>query len=182
MEDSQEYQKKIVDEIPMLTEKIPSNDKFLYFFEPQPIDDKCVFNISLKTGVLIIAGISLVQAISYLIYSFSHSEWLDTFADIICAVLLSIVAFYTYFSTKNENPSYVNVGYLAYGLVFAYELLYFVCKGILRLLGFINPLSDKFLNFKVFIYIFGKGVYLFIILYFVYILYCYMQILKHNAQ
>ena len=170
------------DEIPKLAtdfaDKVVDDDKFLFFFKPSSLSDKCVLDISLENGVRIAGAIVGVEALGILLNSFDHSGWLSTFIDIIISILLGATAFYTIYSTMNKNYKFAYLGYLVFSVIMIYYLLEYACKALLRVLRFINPFSSNFLNMKVFIYIFGRGAVLFCMLYFVYIIFCYMKTLK----
>ena len=63
-------------------------------------------------------------------------------------------------------------------VIFAYQAIVYICKSLLKIIEFITPWDGDFLNLNFLVYIFGYGVYLFIVLYFIWVLYCYMRSIK----
>ena len=67
---------EMIEYLPNASRNIKTNDeKFLFFFEPQIMDEKkFLFGLSLKTGVQIFSVISLIQAILHfsIFLSFLH--------------------------------------------------------------------------------------------------------------
>ena len=56
--------------------------------------------------------------------------------------------------------------------------LEYIAKSVLIILGLVNPFGDSFFELKGIWYIIGEGVYLFILLYFIWIIYCFRHHLK----
>ena len=51
----------VVNFLPQQTEKVPVPDeKFLFFFDPQLVDEKFLFGLPLKTGVFIFSAVVLM--------------------------------------------------------------------------------------------------------------------------
>lgn len=169
---------KIPNAATKLADQVTNDDKFLFFFKPSTLADKCVFDISLETGVRIAGGIVGIEALGLLFNSFDHTRWLWTIIDIICALLLGCTSFYTIYSTINKNYKFAYFGYLVFSVIMIYYLLEYVAKSILKLIKFINPISGDFLNLKLLVYVLGRGAILFCMLYFVYIIFSYMKTLK----
>ena len=61
---------------------------------------------------------------------------------------------------------------------FILETIFYLVKCTIRLIEFINPFDGDFLKLKTIIFVFGQLAYLFIFLYFIYVLYCYIISLK----
>ena len=176
---------EIIDYLPNLSDKfqIP-DDKFLFFFNPLILNqEKFLFNLSIKTGVQIFSVITLIQAINAFLDIFSpYSFWLFIIS-IIAFIIHFIVAFYALFSTIISRYSYAKVSYLIIASIFLIEAVYYISRSILKVIEFITPWDRDFLQLDFLIYVLGYGVFLFIYLYFIYILYRFILELKNeNSQ
>ena len=174
-----EQLKTLLDILPASVEKIPVPDeKFLCISTPGKIDEECFFGISLKNGVKILSILVLVHVISTFMDILSPGTLLKLLFYIITFVILIVIAVYAYYSAVNDNYAYAKLAYFSLGVVFAYQALVYTVKSALKLLEFIKPWGSDFFNMNILVYILGNGVYLFIILYFVWVMYCYMLSLK----
>lgn len=170
---------EILKPLPETIEKLPIQDeKFLSFVTPPRIDNECLFGISLKNGVKIISLIVLIRSIGFFVDIFTPGTLWRLIVYLIMFLVLLGIAFYAYFSTTKENYSFAKTAYVTLGVIFAYESIKFLCKSLLKIVEFITPWDMNFFNMNIFVYIFGYGVYLFIILYLIWVLYCYMLSLK----
>lgn len=170
---------QVINQVPEVVEKIPLQDeKFLGFFEPFKIDEELYFGLSLKTGVQILALLVLIHSLSALVDIFKPDSFWGLLIDIILFVVLFATALYAYFSTVRENYGYAKVAYVVLCVIFAYQAIVYICKSLLKIIEFITPWDGDFLNLNFLVYIFGYGVYLFIVLYFIWVLYCYMRSIK----
>ena len=169
---------KALNVLPELTEKVPIKDeKFLFFFEPEPIkfDEKFLFGMSLKTGVYIFAAITCVQSLSTFFDIFrTETFWLFIVTIIACLVYL-IISCYAFLSAYYEKYSYAKVSYFIISIIFILEAIKYAAKSVYKVIEFITPWDGDFLKLDFIIYILGYGAYLFIYLYFIYILYRYMN-------
>ena len=170
---------EVLKPLPEAVEKLPVPDKkFLCLVTPPRLDSECLFGISLKNGVKILSLIVLIRSIGTFVDIFTPGTLWRLIVYIIMFVVLLGTAIYAYLSTSNENYSFAKTAYVILGVIFAYQAIKFLCKSLLKLVEFITPWDINFFNMNIFVYIFGYGVYLFIILYFIWILYCYMLSLK----
>ena len=169
---------KALNVLPELTEKVPIKDeKFLFFFDPEPIkfDEKFLLGMSLKTGVYIFAAITCVQSLSTFFDIFrAETFWLFIVTIIACLVYL-IISCYAFLSAYYEKYSYAKVSYFIISIIFILEAIKYAAKSVYKVIEFITPWDGDFLKLDFIIYILGYGAYLFIYLYFIYILYRYMN-------
>ena len=142
-------------------------------------EKKFLFGLSLKTGVQIFAAILLIKSISSFFDIFSSGSFLMFFVNIIAFCLYFGVAAYAFLSTVKNNYSFGKVSYLIVSLLFILFAILYVYKSVIKVIKFITPWDGDFLQFDFLEYIFGYGVLLFIILYFIYVLYHYMRELKN---
>ena len=174
-----EQLKPILDILPASIEKIPiSDDKFLYISTPGKIDSECFFGVSLKNGVKTLSILVLIHVISALMDILSPGSFLNFLFSLIVFAILIIIVVYTYYSTTNDSYSYAKVAYFSLGIVFFYQAIIYIVKTTIKLLEFIKPWGSDFFNINLLVYILGKGVYLFIYFYFVWVTYCFMISLK----
>ena len=158
--------------------KDPSQDKFLFCIVPDKIDTECIAGLSLKNGVRILSGILLYEALFSLSQSWDTkytSKFIFRLFLGICYLCIACVVCYI---TFNENVSYTTIALIVVEVLFILELLYYLLKSFLRIFEFINPWDGDFLNLKNIFYIIGNLAYLFVFLYFIYVLYCYLASLK----
>jgi hypothetical protein len=174
---------EVVEILPQASRNIPvSDDKFLFFFDPVNVEEKFMFGLTLKNGVLIFAVITLIQAISSFFDIFSpDSFWLFLVA-IVAFIIYFVISVYAFLGALKENYSYIRVSYLIISALFLIEALRYVCKSVIKVIEFITPWDGDFLRLDFLVYIFGYGMYLFIYLYFIYILFRYMNQLKNPSQ
>ena len=68
----------VVNYLPNLSQKLPiQDDKFLFFFNPQIVDEKFLFGLPLKTGVFIFSVVVLIQALNAFFEIFKpNSFWI----------------------------------------------------------------------------------------------------------
>ena len=174
---------KIVNYLPDLSKKIPTEDsKFLFFFPPEKVNDKFLFGLSFKTGVLIFAVLTLIQAISSFLDIFNPRNFWLFIVAIFAFCFYCVIAIYAFLSTWRENYSYARISYLLIAVLFLIMALRYICKSIVKIIDFITPWDGDFLRLDFLVYIFGYGLYLFIYLYFIYILYRYMVQIKENDR
>ena len=165
--------------IPQFIINIPLPDeKFLYFFTPGKLDQQCLFGFSLKTGVKVFSIMILCHAINVLMDLIHPGTLWNFLMYSIVFITFIFIAAYSFYSTINENYIFVKFSYIIIGLIFAYQTIKYGCKSILRFIAFITPWGKYFFNMNLFVYVLGKGIYLFIGLYFIWILYCYMLSIK----
>ena len=171
---------EVIDYLPNASRNLPTNDeKFLLFFDPQIMDEKkFLFGLSLRTGVQIFSVILLIQAISSFFDIFTPDSALIFFVDIIAFAIYFVAAFYTFYCTIKNNYSYAKLGYIILSVVFIFYAVVYVCKSIIKIIEFITPWSGDFLKLDFLVYVFGYGILLLIILYFIYVFYHYMLELK----
>ena len=175
---------EMIEYLPNASRNIKTNDeKFLFFFEPQIMDEKkFLFGLSLKTGVQIFSVILLIQAITSFFDIFKPSSFIMFFVNIVAFVIYFAAAAYAFLSTVKDNYSYARVSYLISSVLFILFAVVYVCKSVIKIIEFITPWDGDFLHLNFLVYVFGYGVLLFIILYLIYVLYHYMLELKNPNQ
>ena len=103
------------------------------------------------------------------------------FINIVIFAIYSVNTFYTILSTIKDNYEYARMSYLISAILFLLYALKYVLKSFIKTIKFITPWEQDFLRLDFLAYIFGYGILLFIILYFVYVLYHYMLELKNQT-
>ena len=175
MLNSQNIEEQIQNNQLQLEEKRdPNQDKFLFFFTPAKLDTECIGGITLKNGVRILSVIVLYEALSSLAITLDTNDTLK--------FVLSLLLFITYlgigclalYSTFNDNISLAKFSYIVLCVLFIIKTIYYLLKCAIKLIEFINPWDGDFLKLKAIMFILGKLAYLFIFLYFIYVLYCYI--------
>ena len=171
---------EVVNYLPNASRNLQTNDeKFLFFFDPKMMDEKKFLSFfSLRTGVQIFAVISLIQAISTFFDIFSPGSFVMFFANIVIFFIYLVIGLYAFLSTIKNDYSFAKVSYLIAAALFLLNAIKYVCKSVIKIIGFITPWDGDFLRLDFLVYIFGYGIFLFIILYFIYVLYHYMVELK----
>ena len=149
-------------------------DKFLFFFEPKNLDNECVGGISLVNGVRIFAGISLIQALNSCMEIFQTTLWMEKFGYILLTLVFLTICLCAFFSTLSENMTFAKIAYWVSAAAFLLAAIKYICKSFLKIIEFINPWDGDFLQLDFLVYVFGRGFYLFLYLYLIWILYCYM--------
>ena len=149
-------------------------NKFLFFFKPNNIDSQCIGGISLINGIIIFAVVSLIQAISYCMEGFSSTLILEKFGYISLSIIFLLIAIFSFFAAFKENTKCARVAYYLASILFIFAAIKYICKSFLKIIEFINPWDGDFLQLDFAVYIFGRGAYLFIYIYFIWILFCFM--------
>ena len=158
--------------------KDPSQDKFLFCIVPDKVDTECIAGLSLKNGVRILSGILLYEALYSLAQSWDTKYTSKLIFRLILGLCYLCTACCVCYITFYENVSYTNIALAVVEILFILEFLYYLLKSFLRIFEFINPWDGDFLNLKNLFYIVGDLAYLFVFLYFIYVLYCYLVSLK----
>ena len=172
----------VVNYLPNLSQKLPVQDeKFLFFFDPQLVDEKFLFGLPLKTGVFIFSVVALIQALNAFFEIFKPNSFWLFIVSIIAFLVYFAVAFYAFLGALQNNYSYARLSYIIIAVLFLIEALKYVCKSIYKTIEFITPWDGDFLQLDFLIYVFGYGIYLFIYLYLIYILYRFMLQLKNGG-
>ena len=154
----------VVNYLPNLSQKLPvQDDKFLFFFDPQLVDEKFLFGLPLKTGVFIFSVVALIQALNAFFEIFKPNSFWLFIVSIIAFLVYFTVAFYAFLGALQNNYSFVRLSYIIIAVLFLIEALKYVCKSIYKTIEFITPWDGDFLRLDFLVYIFGYGVYLFII-------------------
>ena len=173
----------VVNFLPQQTEKVPVPDeKFIFFFDPQLVDEKFLFGLPLKTGVFIFSAVVLIQALSAFFEIFSPDSFWIFLVSIVAFLVYLIVAFYAFFGATQNRYTFIKTSYLIIAFLFLIEALKYVCKSIYKTIEFITPWDGDFLRLDFLIYVFGYGAYLFIYLYLIYILYRFMIQAKNGGE
>ena len=164
---------EVVNYLPNASRNLQTNDeKFLFFFDPKLMDEKRFLSFfSLRTGVQIFAVISLIQAISTFFDIFSPGSFVMFFANIVIFFIYLVIGLYAFLSPIKNDYSFAKVSYLIAAALFLLNAIKYVCKSVIKIIEFITPWDGDFLRLDFLVYIFGYGIFLFIILYFIYVLY-----------
>ena len=149
-------------------------DKFLFFYEPEKIDNECIGGISLANGVRIFSLVSLIQALNSCMEIFQTILWMEKLGFILLTFVFLTICLCSFFATLNENMTFAKIAYWFSAIVIIISAIKYLCKCFLKTIEFINPWDGDFLQLDFLVYIFGRGLYLFIYLYLVFVLYCYM--------
>ena len=160
--------------------KEPDQEKFLFVFTPSKVDTECIAGLSLKNGVRILVAILLYEGLYSLNQSFDTKYTTKFIFRLIAGICYLCVACLTCYITFNENIKLAKISYVINCILFIFEIIYYLVKSFLRLFEFINPWDGDFLSLKKILYIFGDLAYLFILLYFIYVLFCYIISLKRS--
>ena len=173
----------VVNYLPNLSQKLPiQDDKFLFFFNPQIVDEKFLFGLPLKTGVFIFSVVVLIQALNAFFEIFKPNSFWIFIVSIIAFLIYFIVAFYAFVGALQNNYSFAKLSYSIIAVLFLIEALRYVCKSIYKTIEFITPWDGDFLKLDFLVYVFGYGVYLFIYLYLIFILYRFMIQAKNGGS
>lgn len=154
-----------------------SLDNFLFFFRPD-VDQETICKLSQKLTVQIIGILSLICSLSYFFSSLDGGFLYKGLYKIIICVLFLIIAFYSFYSTINQNSDYTKIAYLCSAFIWSYCFIIWAFETLIDLFKFINFLGDEFLDIKEIFKDIGEACLLLIYLYFVWILYCYMVNLR----
>ena len=171
---------EMINYLPNASRNLQTNDeKFLFFFDPKIMDEKkFLFGLSLKTGVQIFAVVALIQAISSFFDIFSPGSFLMFFVNIVIFVIYLAIAFYAFLATLKNDYTFAKVSYLIASALFLLNAIKYVCKSVIKIIEFITPWDGDFLKLDFLVYVFGYGIFLFVMLYLIYILYHFMLELK----
>ena len=173
----------VVNYLPNLSQKLPiQDDKFLFFFNPQIVDEKFLFGLPLKTGVFIFSVVVLIQALNAFFEIFKPNSFWIFIVSIIAFLIYFIIAFYAFVGALQNNYLFTKLSYSIIAVLFLIEALRYVCKSIYKTIEFITPWDGDFLRLDFLVYIFGYGVYLFIYLYLIFILYRFMIQAKNGGS
>ena len=173
----------VVNYLPNLSQKLPiQDDKFLFFFNPQIVDEKFLFGLPLKTGVFIFSVVVLIQALNAFFEIFKPNSFWIFIVSIIAFLIYFIVAFYAFVGALQNNYLFTKLSYSIIAVLFLIEALRYVCKSLYKTIEFITPWDGDFLRLDFLVYVFGYGVYLFIYLYLIFILYRFMIQAKNGGS
>ena len=170
----------INNEIKLNEMKDPNTEKFLFLIVPDKIDTECIGGITLKNGVRILSVIVLYEALTSLSKMFDtnyYTKYLFYLLIFVCYLGVTSLAF---ISTFNDSFALAKLSYITLCIIFILKVLFYLLKCIFGLIDFINPWDGDFLKLKIIIYILGNLAYLFVLLYFIFVLYCFMISLKKS--
>ena len=170
-----------VEYLPNISEKVPFPDeKFLFFFDPEIVDQKFLFGLPFKTGAYIFSAVVLVQGLSAFFNIFRPETFWLFLVYIVASLIYFTIAFYGFLGAMKDNYRYTKVSYLIIAVLFSIEALRYVCKSIYKTIEFITPWDGDFLRLDFLIYVFGYGIYLLIYLYLIFVFYRFMLQLKNG--
>ena len=169
-------------EIQLEDMNVSNDEKFLFFFKPDKIDNECIGGISLKNGVRVFSVIVLLKAFIsfYNIFElkFSNTNFIISLLFFICYLFIGSFAL---ISTFNNNLSLAKIAYKLICIFFILEALVILLVSLIIFFAFINPWDEYFFNLKILLSIIWKIVSLFIYLYFIYVLFCFISELKRSS-
>ncbi len=172
---AEEKLEKIADFLPKYTENVPVNEgNFLFFFKPGKLNSDILGKFSLIAGIRVLGVCFILETISALIDIFNPDTFIDFIISIILCILYLVSAFYTLFCTFNPKPVYVKIAYIVDSILMLVLLSGYLLKSLYKFICFLYPFNDNFLKLKFLIYVLGKGGIIFVYLYLVWSLYCYM--------
>ena len=159
-----------------------SNDeKFLFFFKPDKIDNECVGGISLKNGVRVLSVIVLLKAFTSFSNIFESKFTTNFIISLLFFICYLCIGLFALISTFNDSLSLAKIAYKLICIFFILEAFVILLVSLIILFAFINPWDGDFFNLKILLAIIWKIVYLFIYLYFIYVLYCFISELKRSS-
>ena len=171
-----------VEYLPTISEKVQVPDeKFLFFFDPEIVEQKFLFGLPFKTGAYIFSTVICIQALSAFFNIFRPESFWLFLVYIVAFLVYFTIAFYGFLGAMKDNYHYIRVSYLIIAVLFLIEALRYVCKSIYKTIEFITPWDGDFLRLDFLVYVFGYGIYLFLYLYLIYILYRFMLQLKNGG-
>ena len=171
-----------IEYLPNASEKVPFPDeKFLFFFDPELVDQKFLFGLPFKTGAYIFSTVVLIQALNAFFDIFRPESFMFFLVSIFAFLVYFTIAFYGFLGAMKDNYHYTKVSYLIIAALFLIETLKYICKSIIKTIEFITPWDGDFLRLDFLVYVFGYGIYLFIYLYLIYSLYRFMLQLKNGG-
>ena len=156
----------------------PNTEKFLFLVTPEKVDTECIGGITLKNGVRILSIIVFYEALSSLALALDTNYNSKFIFRLIIFIFYFCIGCLALYSTFNDSYSLAKISYIILCILFILETFFYLIKCAIRLIEFINPWDGDFLKIKQIIFILGKLAYLFIFLYFIYVLYCYIISLK----
>jgi hypothetical protein len=159
---------------------LESNDNnFLFFFKPSQIDNQCIFNIPLKTAVQIISIILILASLDEFFDALSEQSYFFLIWNLLLSIFFLTVAIFSFLSTINQNYSYANISYIIYAITWYVKAVEFIYETIKHFIEFINPSGTKFFHLSYLVDIISDALYLLILLYFVWVVFCYSINLKN---
>ena len=170
-----------VEYLPTISEKVPFPDeKFLFFFDPELVDQKFLFGLPFKTGAYIFSTVVCIQALSAFFNIFRPDSFWFFLVSIFAFVVYFAIAFYGFLGVMKNNYHYTKVSYLIIATLFLIDALRYAFKSLFRTIEFITPWDAEFLRLDFLIYVFGYGIYLLIYLYLIFVFYRFMLQLKNG--
>lgn len=156
-----------------------NENNFLFFFKPSQIDNQCIFNIPLKTGVQIISIILILASLDEFFDALSEQSYFLLVWNLLLSIFFLTVAIFSFLSTINQNYSYANISYIIYAITWYVKAVEFIYETIKHFIEFINPGGTKFFHLSYLVDIISDALYLLILLYFVWVVFCYSINLKN---
>ena len=171
---SEDYE-RVIDFLPIQAEKIPINEeKFLFFFHPAYLDNTMIMELRLETGAQLLALCFLLELFSTFKDILVATSILNIILYFFLSFIFFLVSFYTYYSTIHQKIYYIKFAYLIASVITLLRLIEYFINSLYLIICFVNPFHDDFLDLDFITYVLGKGVYLFIYLYLMWIYYCFM--------
>ena len=158
-----------------------STDNFLFFFNPE-VSTETICGLTQNISVKIIGIISLICSISYFLSTFSGEFFFDGIYEIIICVLCLVIAFYSFFSALNENSDYAKIAYFSSVILFLIFFIKFLFETLYDIVRFLNIFGSDFLDIKDIFSDIAEGCGLLIILYLIWIIYCFMVNLRNGRN
>ena len=158
-----------------------STDNFLFFFNPE-VSTETICGLTQNISVKIIGIISLICSISYFLSTFSGEFFFDGLYELLLCILCLIIAFYSFYSALNENSDYAKIAYFSSVILFLIFFIEFLFETLYDIVRFLNIFGNDFLDIKDIFSDIAEGCVLLLLLYLVWIIYCFMVNLRNGRN
>ena len=158
-----------------------STDNFLFFFNPE-VSTETICGLTQNISVKIIGIISLICSISYFLSTFSGEFFFDGLYELLLCILCLIIAFYSFYSALNKNSDYAKIAYFSSVILFLIFFIEFLFETLYDIVRFLNIFGNDFLDIKDIFSDIAEGCVLLLLLYLVWIIYCFMVNLRNGRN
>ena len=108
-----------VEYLPTISEKVQVPDeKFLFFFDPEIVEQKFLFGLPFKTGAYIFSTVICIQALSAFFNIFRPESFWLFLVYIVAFLVYFTIAFYGFLGAMKDNYHYTKVSYLIIAALF----------------------------------------------------------------
>ena len=154
------------------------DSKFLFIKKPTKLESECIFDIPLKTGVLIIGIIHILHGLQEFTESYVDLSALKAIYEFCISLGLIISGILCIYSVLSASILFLKWSYIIGSILFIFETVNFCLLSLYDLFMFFNFGENNFLNVRIILAIFMKGGHMIVWLYFLWIMYCYLSQLK----